>query len=177
LFQRGDVASGVPAAYFGGTRVFGQLDAVAQVPVGAEPDRLQLGKPLAAAGAAEENRELVADQFAAAAGEDTRQAGQARPMLLADAGREPSQTAAVRGHGPADRCAGGGDRVAGAMIQRNWATQDARAGEVFAESIEKMGYAILDFARSAGAPSFGVESGSRKKNAARRNKGWRLGLY
>src|ERR1035441_9209041 len=35
----------------------------------AEPDRLQLGKPLAAAGAAEENRELVADQFAAAAGQ------------------------------------------------------------------------------------------------------------
>jgi len=36
----------------------------------AEPDRLQLGKPLAAAGAAEEDPELVADQLAAAAGED-----------------------------------------------------------------------------------------------------------
>ena len=67
-----------------------------------EPDRLQLGKPLAAAGAAEEDRELVADQFAAAAGEDGRQTGPARPVLLADAGREPSHTAVVREHDPAD---------------------------------------------------------------------------
>src|ERR1019366_1284057 len=36
-----------------------------------------------------------------------------------------------------------------AMIQRSRATQDARAGEVSAEGIEKMGFAILDFARSA----------------------------
>ena len=42
-----------------------------------------------------------------------RQAGQARPVLLADAGREPSDAAVVREHGPADRRAGGGDRVAG----------------------------------------------------------------
>ena len=33
------------------------------------------------------------------------------------------------------------------MIQRNRATQDARAGEVFAEGIEKMGFAMLDLAR------------------------------
>src|ERR1022692_914680 len=36
-----------------------------------------------------------------------------------------------------------------AMIQRSRATQDARAGEVSAEGVEKMGFAILDFARSA----------------------------
>jgi hypothetical protein len=30
---------------------------------------------------------------------------------------------------------------------------------------------------SAGAPPCRVENGSRKKNAARRNKGWRFGLY
>ena len=79
----------------------------------AEPDRLQLGKPVAAAGAAEEDRERVADQFAATVGEDGWQAGQARPVLLADAGRKPSDAAVVREHGPADGCAGGGDRVAG----------------------------------------------------------------
>jgi hypothetical protein len=62
-------------------------------------------------------------------------------------------------------------------MQRKRATQDARAGEVFAKGIEKMGFAILDFARSAGAPSCRVENGSRKKNAAGRNKGWRFGLY
>ena len=50
----------------------------------AEPDRLQLGKPLAAAGAAEEDRELVADQFAATAGEDGRETDQACAVLLAD---------------------------------------------------------------------------------------------
>lgn len=62
---------------------------------------------------AEEDRELVADQLAAAVGEDRGQAGEARPVLFAGAGREPSHTAPVREHGSADRCAGGGDRVAG----------------------------------------------------------------
>jgi ribosomal protein S27E len=56
------------------------------------------------------------------------------------------------------------------MIQRNRATQDARAGEVFAESIEKMGFATLDFARSAGIPFCWVENGPRKKNAARKKQ-------
>ena len=35
-----------------------------------------------------------------------RPADQTRPVLLADAGREPSHAAAVREHGEADRCAG-----------------------------------------------------------------------
>jgi hypothetical protein len=48
----------------------------------AEPDRLQLGKPVAAAGAAQEDRELVADQLAATVGEDRRQADLARWRLL-----------------------------------------------------------------------------------------------
>ena len=67
----------------------------------AEPDRLQLGKPVAAVGVAEEDRELVADQFAAAAGEDRGQAGPAR-AVLADVGREPSHAAVVREHSPPD---------------------------------------------------------------------------
>jgi len=67
-----------------------------------------LGKPLAAAGTAEEDRELVADQLAAAAGEDWRQAGQARPVLLASAGRKPPDQATVREHGPTYRSAGDG---------------------------------------------------------------------
>ncbi len=45
------------------------------------------------------------------------------------------------------------------------------------DALKKMGVAILDFAGSAGAPSCGVENGSRKKNAARRNKGSGFGLY
>jgi hypothetical protein len=63
---------------------------------------LQPGKPVAEVGIAEEDRELVADELAATAGEDGRQAGQGRPVLLADAGGEPSHTPVVREHGPAD---------------------------------------------------------------------------
>jgi hypothetical protein len=36
------------------------------------------------------------------------------------------------------------DRVARAMTQRKQATQDARAGEVFAECVEKIGFAIFE---------------------------------
>jgi len=78
-----------------------------------ERDRLQPGESVAAAGVAKPDRQLVADQPATAAGEDRRQAGQARAVLLADAGREPSHTAAVWEHGAADRCPGGGDGVDG----------------------------------------------------------------
>ena len=68
----------------------------------AEPDRLQPGKPVAAAGAAEEDREVVADERAAAAGEDRWAADQARSLLLATVGREPSDAAAVCVDGAAD---------------------------------------------------------------------------
>src|ERR1019366_2457478 len=65
----------------------------------AEPDRLQPGQLVATAGAAEEDRELVADQLAAATGEDGRAVGEACPLLLVDAGREPSDAAPVWKHG------------------------------------------------------------------------------
>jgi hypothetical protein len=71
------------------------------------------GEPLAAAGVAEENRELVADQLAAQAGENRRSFDQARAVLVAAAGREPSDQATVWEHDTADRCAEGGYRVAG----------------------------------------------------------------
>ena len=64
----------------------------------AEPDRLQLGKPVAAAGAAEEDRELVADQLAATVGEDGRAVGETCAVLLASVGRGPSDAAAVWGN-------------------------------------------------------------------------------
>jgi hypothetical protein len=62
---------------------------------GAEPAGLQLGEPVAAAGVAQANRELVADQLAAAVGEDRRASGEARPVLLAAVGGEPSDAAAL----------------------------------------------------------------------------------
>src|ERR1035438_10291173 len=57
--------------------------------------------------------EFGVTRLAAAADEDRRPADQARPVLLADAGREPSHTAAVRGDGRKDRRLAGGDGVEG----------------------------------------------------------------
>src|SRR5450759_2667331 len=49
----------------------------------AEPAGLQLGEFVAAAGVAQANRELVANESAATAGEDERTAGKTCPLLLA----------------------------------------------------------------------------------------------
>jgi len=53
---------------------------------------------VATAGAAEEGRQLVADEFTAAGG-DRRPAGEARAALLAAAGGKRPNAAAVRGDG------------------------------------------------------------------------------
>jgi len=75
----------------------------------AERARVQPRKPVAAAGAAKPDRQLVVDEPAAAIGEDGWPIGQACPVLLADAGREPSHTAAVWEHGRTDRRLAGVD--------------------------------------------------------------------
>src|SRR5712692_192667 len=64
---------------------------------GAEPAAVQPGESVAATGAAPRNRELVADESAATAGEDRGAAGEACPLLLASAGGWTSERAAVRG--------------------------------------------------------------------------------
>ena len=83
----------------------------------AERALVQLGKSVAGAssgpGVAEGDRELVADQLVAKAGEYRLSPDQARAVLLADAGRKPSDQATVWKHGTADRCPGGGDGVDG----------------------------------------------------------------
>jgi hypothetical protein len=78
----------------------------------AERDRIQLGQPVAAAGAAEGNRNMVIDQFAAAVGENRRAADQACPLLLAIVGREPSHAAPVQKHAAADGGSAGASGVA-----------------------------------------------------------------
>ena len=80
----------------------------------AERDRIQLGQPLAAAGAAEGNRNVVINEFAATVGEDGRQEGQTCPLLLATAGGEPSHTALVRKHAAADRGFAAASRIGAA---------------------------------------------------------------
>ncbi len=62
----------------------------------AECDRLQPGQPLATVSAAQENRQLVADESAATTGEDGRTAGEACSVLLADAGGRASDARTVR---------------------------------------------------------------------------------
>jgi hypothetical protein len=58
---------------------------------------------VAAAGTAEEDRPLVADQRAAAVGQDRRACSETCLVLLALAGRGASNAAPVRGDGAADR--------------------------------------------------------------------------
>ena len=77
----------------------------------AEPDRLQPQQFVAAAGAADEGRHLVADQLAAAVGENRRAVHQTCALLLVAVGREASDAAAVCWHAAEDR----GAAVAGGI--------------------------------------------------------------
>ena len=60
---------------------------------------------MAAAGAAAKDRELVADEFAAAAGEDGRTAGEACPVLLVAVSGKPFDETFICQHAGADRWA------------------------------------------------------------------------
>src|ERR1019366_1634180 len=81
----------------------------------AELDRLQPREPVAAAGAAAADRHVVADQLAAAAGENRRAFDQACPVLLVAACGEPSDAPALRKHAAEDR---------GAAVASGIATRD-----------------------------------------------------
>ena len=65
--------------------------------------RLQLGEPVATAGAAKGNRKVVAYQPSAEAGEDGRAVGDACAALLADAGGRTPDANAVHGDVVMDR--------------------------------------------------------------------------
>ena len=78
---------------------------------GAEPAGLQSGQLVAAAGTAPTNRELVADEFAATAGEDRRAAGETCALLLAFPGGRTSAPAAVRSDARGDRTAAHADGI------------------------------------------------------------------
>ena len=80
-------------------------------PLATERAGLQPRKPLAAAGAAEADRHLVADQSPAAPRQDWRAVGETRALLLAAAGGESPDSAPVRGDAPADLGATGPGRL------------------------------------------------------------------
>ena len=71
----------------------------------AERDRLQPGEPVAADRATQEDRRLVVDQLAAEADEDRWPIDQARSLLLAALGGEPSHATLVWSHAGQDRSA------------------------------------------------------------------------
>jgi hypothetical protein len=70
-------------------------------------------QPVAAAGAADADRHVVADQSPAAPRQDRWAAGQARAVLLAVAGGESSDPTPVRGNPSADLGAARADRLTG----------------------------------------------------------------
>jgi len=72
---------------------------------------LQLGQPVASPRAAEENPRLVADQPAAAAGENWRATDQARQVLLIVVGRGTSAPELVWSDASADLGAAGPERI------------------------------------------------------------------
>src|ERR1035441_8850259 len=79
----------------------------------AESAGLQPGEFVAAAGVAQADRELVADEFAATAGEDGRTACETCPLLLAAIGGEPSDETVVWQYAQADRRAVASGGIAG----------------------------------------------------------------
>ncbi len=87
-----------------------------------------LGQSVAPSGAAQENRRLVADELAAAAGENRRPAGQACPLLLAPAGRGASAPALVWPDASADGSAVGAERVALRLRQNLGLREEDRSG-------------------------------------------------
>src|ERR1017187_9119582 len=95
---------------------------------GAEPAGLQPGEFVAAAGAAQANRELVADQLAAAAGEDRWTAGEACPLLLAFAGGEPSDETAFWKYGAADRDALASGGIVEGVAKKSLQSQEGTEG-------------------------------------------------
>ncbi len=103
----------------------------------AERDCLQSGESVATFGAAAADWELVADEPAAATGEDGRSAGEAYSLLLATLGREPSDQATLRGHGTADRLAVHANGVSEPPTEQISATREVGEGEVSEELVGK----------------------------------------
>ena len=78
---------------------------------------------------------MVIDQFAVTAGKDRRPVGQARPVLLAVVGREPSDAAFVRKHGAADRRSADAGWIGGGAGQANRA-KSGREGQLSEKSMQ-----------------------------------------
>jgi len=103
------------------------------------------GQPVASPRAAEENRRLVADELAAAVGQDRWAAGQACPLLLAATCRGASASTPVRVDAPANLGAASAERVA-----LRWRLQNLGSREE-----GRSGVWELDYASASGAGQTG----------------------
>jgi hypothetical protein len=144
-----------------------------------ERDSLQPGESLAAVGVAKPDRQLVVDEPAAAIGEDGWPTGQARPVLLAAAGGESSDAAAICGDDAKDRRLADGDGVdAGdgrTEIRRRGG--EGRQG-VERNALEGQGLPVLVSCGGAKMALGGAENGSRRKKCTAEDTedgGW--GVY
>ena len=94
----------------------------------AECYRLQPWQPVAATGAAQGDRQLVADQSSAAARENRWALDKARPLLLAAPGGESSDTAALWRHAGQDRGATVPRRIGGPQGPTDFGDAGGREG-------------------------------------------------
>jgi hypothetical protein len=117
---------------------------------------------------AEANRELVADQPAAAVGEDRRTAGNARPLLLAAVGGEPSDAAPVWKPAAADGGIAGASRISGAARRNQSGRRRGVEGEVSEKSLRNgANHGLLVLAKDLpGAPDSLALGPMQKKIAA-----------
>lgn len=142
-----------------------------------EPIGLQPGEPVAATGAAQEDRSLVADQLATAVSEDGRAIGETRPLLLALAGRRSSDAAGVRGDSSKDLGAAPADWIGWGGREGNRLKEGGWDGEVSKKSLAMSPCGHFSYREEADlAPFLGYRSRSDGQNSRSRHKQRWLGV-
>jgi hypothetical protein len=116
---------------------------------------------VASPGAAEENWRMVADEFAAAAGENRRPTGQACPLLLGPAGRRTFIPATVLGHAAPDLGAASPDRL---TRQTNLPGKRAQAWSGVLEMPRNGSFSRLPINTTAPQTAPELETGATKNN-------------
>ena len=107
----------------------------------AQHSRLQLGKPVAETGSAEGDRVVVLDELAAEAGEDGRAVGEARAVLLADAGGRASDANTIRDDDATDRAVAPSGKLT--MIARPNQIAEEKGGRKECPRNRRGGYSII----------------------------------
>ena len=102
-----------------------------------ESDHLQPREPVAALGAAQWNRKLVAAQLAAALGENRRSIGQARKLLLVAPSGESSDAAALWSQAVRDSGVSLAIGIGERLVAADFRAPGGRGGKVSQVSVER----------------------------------------